>query len=220
MDEMRILADSALFAGIRQRGNFRHAPLPLAPPPLLSARGRPFCAPAIWRWRWRWCWRAACAWSAWTPGASAASSSALARASALPRPMPAWRANRCSSNVVAAHGLQYPLSRRHARVDACAPTPAPIHARLVRNLLTEMAKKNLLLSRKHPPHHAAHHPRTPADLSLRRGGAARHALVRHPLRPPAAGRLSGRGAQRPFRGTLPHAPRWPHRVRAQPLHLC
>ena len=72
----------------------------------------------------------------------------------------------------------------------------------------------------HPPHHAAHHPRTPAGLSLRRGGAARHALVRHPLRPPAAGRLSGRGAQRPFRGTLPHAPRWPHRVRAQPLHLC
>ena len=112
-------------------------------------------------------------------------------------------------DVVAAEACEA-LFLDTARVLSLGPTADACHARLVRNLLTEMAKKNLLLSRRIPPHCAAYHPRTPAGLSLRRGAAARHALVRHPLRPPAVGRLSGRGAQRPFGGTFQDAPRWPH----------
>ena len=68
----------ALFAGIE--GAEISAMLRCLSPAAALSRGGTICAPANWRWRWRWCWRAACAWSAWTPGASAASSSALARA--------------------------------------------------------------------------------------------------------------------------------------------
>ena len=62
------------------------------------------------------------------------------------------------------------------------------------------------------PHHAAHHPRTPARLPLWRGSTPWRTHVRHPLRPPATGRLSGRGAQCPFGRAFQNASRGPHRV--------
>ena len=71
----------------------------------------------------------------------------------------------------------------------------------------------------HTPRRPEDHPRQGARLPVRRCRAGGQAGVRHPLRPPTAGRLPGRRPQRPFRRALAHAEGGPHRDPPEPFHL-
>ena len=91
-------------------------------------------------------------------------------------------------NVVAAEDATV-LFLDIGRVTTMCPSSCAFHARLIRNLLGIVAKRTHALTRK-----IEHTTSQAAVVPLRPGGSRARQPLRHPVRPPGAGRLPLRGS--------------------------
>ena len=109
-------------------------------------------------------------------------------------------------NVVAAEDATV-LFLDIGRVTTMCPSSCAFHARLIRNLLGIVAKRTHARA-----HHEAHDARQAAVVPLRPGGSRARQPLRHPVRPPGAGRLPVGGPQCHVRRAVADEKGRPHRL--------
>lgn len=114
-------------------------------------------------------------------------------------------------NVVAAEDATV-LFLDIGRVTTMCPSSCAFHARLIRNLLGIVAKRTHAADAQNRAHHEAHDARQAAVVPLRPGGSRARQPLRHPVRPPGAGRLPVGGPQCHVRRAVADEKGRPHRL--------